>query len=56
LKVIRAENADPAYIATQRRILAGFQSIRGCAFCCNGANGSTSPSFSKLKDFELVPL
>jgi hypothetical protein len=56
LETMCAENADPAYIASQRRILAGFQSIRDGTFSCVGANGSTSPSLTKLKEFELVPL
>lgn len=51
-----AENADPAYIATQRSILAGIQSIRDGTFSCDGPNGSTDRSFSSLKEYELVPL
>jgi hypothetical protein len=56
LEMMCAENADPAYIATQRSILAGYQSIRDGTFSCNGANSSTSRTFSSLKEFELVPL
>jgi hypothetical protein len=51
-----AEDADPAYIATQRAILAGIQSIRDGTFSCDGSSGSTSRSFSSLKEYELVPL
>ncbi|KAJ9105840.1 hypothetical protein QFC19_003410 [Naganishia cerealis] len=56
LETMCAEGADPAYIATQRRVLAGFQSIRDGTFSCNGINGSTSRTFSSLKEYELVPL
>jgi hypothetical protein len=50
------ENADPVYVATQRRILAGFQSIRDGTSSSNGVNGSSSQRISSLKEFELVPL
>jgi hypothetical protein len=56
LELMIAENADPAYIATQRRIAEGFESIRNCTFSCLASDGCTTSRLRSFKEFEMVPL
>jgi hypothetical protein len=50
-----AEDADPAYIATQRRLIEGFESIRDCTFSCEASDGCTTPRLRSFEEFEIVP-